>query len=227
MQDNDLPSVYYIPENFMGESRFWQGRIRTRYAIDSLILGFFPLGIIGLWLSLSVMKNMDVEPRIMVAILMLAPGFLLGQIGFNGDPISVAFMNILTWLRSRQVRLFNPNMRLLGTDPVKVMLEENAGKDAIVRKFNEMQKARIDKKLNMKMVEGETFEYAYDPGIDDYTDDNGDYTKEPAPGEVDVSIEREFDMEMLSSVYFGGDGYMEPESFKDASEGSEEPQDEF
>lgn len=227
MQETDIPSVYYIPENFMGESRFWQGRIRTRYAIDSLILGIFPLGILGLWLSLSVMKNMDVEPRIMVAILLLAPGFILGQIGFNGDPISVALLNIIEWYKDRQINLFNPNMRLLGTDPVKVMLEENASKDAIVRKFNEMQQARIERMMNMKLVEGETFEYAYDPGIDDYTDDNGDYTREPAPGEVDVSIERQFDMDMLSSVYFGGDGYMEPESFKDAPEGSDEPLDDF
>ena len=32
------PSIYYIPENFLGESRILNGQIRVRYLVDSIAL---------------------------------------------------------------------------------------------------------------------------------------------------------------------------------------------
>ena len=200
----DTGEIYYIPENFIGESRIWQGRIRTRYLIDSVILGLLG-GIIGIVLLFTVMANADISAKITVAVITLAPGILLGQLGYNGDPISVAFMNFLSWRKNNQIRLFNTNMRLLGTDPVKAISEMETGKDKLVSKYQSWIEKKREEKESQEYVEGETFEFEEDPDMEAYTEENGDYDDESEGGFTDsvnrVEISSGSDLDALDELF--------------------------
>lgn len=208
MADNnnavETRQIYYIPENYIGESRIWQGRIRTRYLIDSIILGAFG-GIFGLILLLTVLANSTISVKITGFIITVAPGVLIGQLGYNGDPVSVAFVNFLQWRKSRQIRLFNPNMKLLGTDPVKAISESESGKDRIVSKYQSWQDKRREKKESEQYIEGETFEFQDDPDIDNYTGDNVDYAdgahSSLSDEKVEVSITSGNDLDDLDDLF--------------------------
>lgn len=169
-------TIYYIPENFFGESRIFGGRIRVRYLIDSVVLCL----IVGIAITAPVMKYLVNEQpfnvKAMVFVMTLAPGFLIGQTGWNGDPISVFLLNYIRWLSNRQVKIYNETPRLLGTDPVKAIHESKKNLDMVVGIVQTTQQKRIDKKNAEVYIEGETFEFQYDPGIDGYTEDVGDYS---------------------------------------------------
>lgn len=203
------PSIYYIPENFLGESRILNGQIRVRYLVDSIALSAILAAIFGLPILLLAVPGATFNVKITVLVICIAPGFLAGQIGCNGDPISVFLINVYRWRKKRQVRLYNERPRLLGTDPVKALYESNRGMDKVVGFVQNMQEKRIEIKTSEVFVEGETFEFQYDPGIDGYLEDTGDYdddqmnTKGKWP-ETDVSI--------ASGTYLDGlDDYLKDE----------------
>lgn len=203
------PSIYYIPENFLGESRILNGQIRVRYLVDSIALSAILATIFGLPILLLAVPGATFNVKITVLVICIAPGFLVGQIGCNGDPISVFLINVYRWRKKRQVRLYNERPRLLGTDPVKALYESNRGMDKVVGFVQNMQEKRIEIKTSEVFVEGETFEFQYDPGIDGYLEDTGDYdddqmnTKGKWP-ETDVSI--------ASGTYLDGlDDYLKDE----------------
>ena len=60
------------------------------------------------------------------------------------------------------------------------------------------------------MVEGDNFEFRFDPGIDNYLHDSGDYEDENNQENLDVQINSEADINDIRFV-FSSDGYNEPE----------------
>lgn len=207
MPDNSesRPSIYYIPENFLGESRLLNGQIRTRYLIDSVALSIILAAAIALPLLLFVVRDASINVKATVLIISVAPGFLAGQIGYNGDPISIFLLNVMNWRKKKQVRLYNENPRMLGTDPVKAIYENNRGMDKIVGFVQNAQEKRIERKTSEVLVEGETFEFEYDPGIDGYLEDTGDYSDEAMEDEnswpaANVAISSGSDLGGLESL---------------------------
>ena len=203
--NENRPSIYYIPENFLGESRILNGQIRTRYLIDSIALSIIFAAVIALPLLLFVLNDASFNVKVTLLVIIIAPGFLAGQIGYNGDPISVFLINFFKWRKQRQVRIYNENPRMLGTDPVKALYEQNKGMDKIVSFVQTTQQKRIDKKNAEQYVEGETFEFQYDPGIDNYLEDTGDYSDEATGDEnswptSNVSISSGSDLDGLESL---------------------------
>ena len=61
-----------------------------------------------------------------------------------------------------------------------------------------------------EMVEGENFEFCFDPGIDNYLDDNGDYEDGSDSDSIEVEIDSETNIEDIRFV-FSSDGYNEPD----------------
>lgn len=169
------PTIYYIPENFLGESRILNGQIRVRYLIDSIGLSAILALIFGLPLLLFVFREATFNVKITVLVISVAPGFLAGQFGYNGDPVSVFLTNVYRWRKKRQIRLYNEKPRLFGTDPVKALYESNRNMDKLVGLVQNVQEKRIERKNAEVLVEGETFEFQYDPSIDRYLDNSGDY----------------------------------------------------
>lgn len=204
--------VYYIPDNYIGESRVHIGQMsfRVRNLIDSIALTLF-FGIFAAAFILLVMKGTSTSSKITAAIIICGPGFLLGQIGYNGDPISTTISNFFKWKKSNGIRLYNTTPRLLGSDPVKAMQEGGNGRDAIVDAVTNMRENRRKKLEQNGLVEGENFEFEYDPSIDDYLDENGDYAdSDKAQEHVDIQLDSDWNPDAVSFV-FSSDGYNEPD----------------
>lgn len=202
----DKRQIYYIPYNYIGESRLHIGQtsLRVRYLADSLILSLC-LGVIALAIILLAMQESSVQAKLTVALVVCGPGFLIGQIGYNGDPISVALRNFHIWRKNNRIRIYNVTPRLLGTDPVKAMSEDGSGRDAIVDAFNRVQERRKQKQKEKNTVDGIEFEFEYDPGIDDYLEDNGDYTDRTTDN-YDIEIGSGNDLDHVK-LFYNSDGY--------------------
>ena len=219
---DSAPTIYYIPDNFIGESRILNGQIRVMYLVDSIILSLILGAIITLPLLVWVIKDWELPTKITVAIVSVSPGFIIGQIGYNEDRILVFLKNFFSWTKKKQVRIYNENTRLLGTDPVKAIANSSRFMDTAVGAWEEHQQRRIDKKNAEQYIEGETFEFQYDPNIDGFTDDVGDYDDQEISEDdgwptAQVSIDSGSDLaglwELVSS--------MEAQDTTTAPEGSE------
>ena len=209
------PSVYYIPENFLGESKVLHGQISTRYLIDSIALSLILILVVGLPVLKFVIPTAGINIKLTTLVIIMAPGFMAGMIGFNGDPISVFLLNFFGWVKKRETRIYNENPRLLGTDPVKALYEQNKNLDKFVTFIQDAQERRIEKKTSEEYVEGKTFEFSYDPSIDGYLEDVGDYSDEALALEdtwpaSTVSISSGSDLAGLRGI-LSDDGYNEPD----------------
>lgn len=205
--------IYYIPDNYIKENRIHIGQLsfRLRYLIDSVVLSLI-LGIFALIFILLLMRNTSFSSKMTVAIIICGPGFLAGQIGYNGDPISTAFSSFMKWRKSNSIRLYNTSPRLLGSDPVKAM-QGATGRDTIVEAVTNMRESMRKKAEVGELVEGENFEFEYDPSIDDYLEENGDFeSQESVPDDsfTEVTIDSEWDPNSVQYM-FSSDGYNEPD----------------
>ena len=205
--------IYYIPDNYIKENRIHIGQLsfRLRYLIDSVVLSLI-LGVFALIFILLLMRNTSVSSKMTVAIIICGPGFLAGQIGYNGDPISTAFSSFMKWRKSNSIRLYNTSPRLLGADPVKAM-QGATGRDTIVEAVTNMRESMRKKAEVGELVEGENFEFEYDPSIDDYLEENGDFeSQESVPDDsfTEVTIDSEWDPNSVQYM-FSSDGYNEPD----------------
>lgn len=210
-ESTDKRQIYYIPDNYISESRVHIGQmtIRVRYLIDSLILTAI-LGLFAVFFIAFAMPDTGTSAKVTVAIIVCGPGFILGQIGYNGDPISTTLKNLLAWRRNNQIRLYNTNARLLGTDPVKALQEDAGGRDTMVEVYTNFRESMRKNAAEEDMVEGENFAFRFDPGIDNYLDDNGDYDEGREAENVEVEIDTEPNIENIRFV-FSSDGYNEPD----------------
>ena len=145
-----------------------------------------------------------------MAIIVCGPGFVLGQIGYNGDPISTTVKNLLAWRKNNEIRIYNTNPRLLGTDPVKALQDDASGRDTMVEVYANFRESMRKNAEEGEMVEGENFEFQFDPGIDSYLDENGDYEDGSDPDSFELEIDSEPNIENIRFV-FSSDGYFEPD----------------
>lgn len=168
----EKPQIYYIPDNFIDETRIFQGQIRLRYFIEGVILGGI-LALIGFAIPIS-----NVRFRVSFEIIVAAPGVILGIVGFNGDPISVAIRNWINWSKNKAVRLYNPNPRLLGSSP-SAAIDAPDTKDRLVDMYDSYQSRKLEKAMSEEYVEGETFVFLDDPDVDDFTVADGETVGNP------------------------------------------------
>jgi hypothetical protein len=183
--------------------------VRVRYLIDSLAMTAF-LGVFAFIFIMLVMPEAGVSAKLTVAVIICGPGFVLGQVGYNGDPISTTLKNLLKWRKNNEIRLYNTNPRLLGTDPIKALQEDAGGRDAMIEVYTNIRETMRRNAVEGEMVEGEDYEFRFDPGIDNYLEDNGDYNEERVRDNPEVEISSEPDIGKIWFV-FSSDGYNEPE----------------
>lgn len=201
--------IYYIPENYISESRLHIGQmtLRVRYLVDSLILSA-ALGVLAVFFIFFVMPDAGSSAKLTAVVIICGPGFVAGQIGYNGDPVSTTLRHLLTWLKTSEIRLYNTNPRLLGTDPVKALQEENGSRDTMAEVYSNIRDSIRRGSDEGEMIEGENFEFRFDPGIDGYLDDNGDYESESESFELEINTDS--DIGNIRFV-FSSDGYNEQE----------------
>jgi hypothetical protein len=170
-----------------------------------IVLGLI-FSAIGIVLCIFVFPDWSTRTKVTLITIMAAPGILLGYIGYNGDPISYAFKCFRKWKANNSIKIFNPNPRLLGSDPVKVRNAEVSTRDKIVEKYNDYKERQMEKRQENDLVEGENFRFAYDADVDEFLDDNGDFSSfQNSDGSFDINISSGKLDE--NSMFFGNDGY--------------------
>ena len=154
--------TYYIPDNFIGETRVLQGAFRLRSLIEGGVIGLI-LGGFSLFIPIP-----ETKVKIAVVITAIAPGLMMGIVGYNGDYISVALKYMRQWFKEKGIRLYNPDPRILEKSPAIDIIEAETGKDRAVEMWEQYQKKRMEKKEAEEYVEGETFRFKSDRYVDDY-----------------------------------------------------------
>ena len=198
-ESSDRPQVYEIPENFISESRVGRGQVRVslRRLMDAVWMCAI-LSIFGFIALNTFLKNADTSSKVIGFLIILMPGAILGITGIDGDPISTYIKHYREWKKNGQKRMFNTKPRLLGTDPVKSMTSSKTLAEKFMAKREEMQKNRVEKMMKEEMVEGKTFIFDYDPGIDGYTKDNGDYESNTTDNTIEIDAEN--DLSALTGI---------------------------
>ena len=139
---------------------------RTRNFIEGVILGGIS-AIPALFIPVD-----SFNTRVMLLTAFAAPLFLIGNNGFNGDPLSTTVKNARKWLSSRKLMLYNSGARALKEAPLTVMMERPQASDKILDVLDSIKEARREKAAKIQYIEGETFEFAEDSELaGNYADD--------------------------------------------------------
>ena len=154
MIDEDKPRVYSIPENFIDESRVLKGMFKTRNFIEGLILGGIS-AIPALFIPAESFNS-----RVMIITAFAAPMFLLGNNGYNGDPISTTILNAKNWFSSRGMMLYNTGARALKEAPLTTMMEKPQAKEKLLDLWDGIREERRKRAAAVEYIEGETFVFA-------------------------------------------------------------------
>lgn len=161
MVQDEQASVYYIPDNFIDESRILRGLFKTRNFVEGLAMALFVA--IFAWL----IPAGSVNVRIFVLVSVCGPFFLLGYHGFNGDPFTVSVNNAYTWLQNRAIMLYNNKNRALAKSPLDAMMEQELLQDKIVDTLDDYVETRRRRMASKLYIEGETFEFEDDAELFD------------------------------------------------------------
>ncbi len=145
--------TYDIPDNFIDESRIIKGMFKTRNFFEGLAMAlvaaipaiFIPIGTFNV--------------KVMVVVGVCCPFFLIGNSGFNGDPISTTFIHFRHWWKERGVMLYRYDNRYLKISPLDDMMETPLPGDKIMDKLDEFKESRRKRAISNDLVEGETFEF--------------------------------------------------------------------
>lgn len=156
--NEDRPRIYSIPDNFIDESRIINGMFKTRNFVEGTVMGLLAA-------VPALFVQAEFRTKVMIIVAFAAPFFLLGNNGFNGDPISTTLKNAYTWLRKRRVMLYNSNSRALRETPLAAMMEEPAARDKILDLVDVFRENRKKRAAAIELIEGKTFEFAVDSDL--------------------------------------------------------------
>ena len=154
--------TYIIPDNFIDESRVINGMFRTRNFVEACLYS-----VVGLVIGLSIPFRATTT-KITVLVAFMAPFFMLGIFGINGDPVSIAVKNVLHWLRNRDIVLYDEKPRVLTDTPLAKMMSRTDAREQLAAYLDHMKEQRLERQLQETFEEGKTFRFAEDR---DYTRD--------------------------------------------------------
>lgn len=167
--DMERVREYLIPMNFIDESRFLNGMVKTRNFVEGSIMG----GIIALivWGLISA----PFEAKISLTIGLAFPFFMLGLSGINGDAFSTFVYHAVSWARARGTMLYNNETRALAQAPIQSMLEEEGLNDKILNIIDSFKDKAQKKRMSSPLVEGRDFVFARDTDLEgNYLDEQQD-----------------------------------------------------
>lgn len=166
--------TYIIPDNFIDEGRIINGMFRTRYFVEAVILA-----VIAAMFALLIPVE-KVTNKITLVVFIAGPFFALGITGISGDPLSVAAKNVVHWIQTRSLMLYDSNPRALVTTPLDKMMNQTLTKDQILEYIERSRQQRLEKRAQEQLIEDENFRFAADK----------DYAREYVdPNQVDQEIE--------------------------------------
>ena len=166
--------TYSIPENFIDESRILNGMFKTRNAIEGLILAF----VFTIWPLL--LFHGATATKICICAFTAIPPFMIGNFGFNGDPISVTIRNMLRWMKSKRIILYNNEIRPMKNTRIDGKSDEVTLADKMFDALEQRKRRKLEKR-NAEL--DQDFEYINEEGIEDFLINGIEFT------EVDDSAE--------------------------------------
>ena len=167
-----------IPENYIGESRIFNGLIKTRNFVEACIV----FGAVFLLFFSVILQESSLSTRIIVSCW---PAIILGFIAFvgiDGEPLSTAVKSIASWISERGVYYYQIDDRGLKETPLEAMLKNVTYRDKVVDKYNdyvEKRRASSAELLNLYDEEGLEFDGTYLGSLRiDPTDENTVFLEE-------------------------------------------------
>ncbi len=151
--DDSKPQRYYIPDNFLGESKILKGAFKTRNFLEGVALMIIPL-FIALIIPVG---SLDV--KIVLMIFFTAPFFLVGLAGFNGDPLSAVVVSLYGWAENKDVMIYNKKAKVLTGSPLDNMMSETPNKDKILTYLEQKREMKRMTNSQKTYVEGIDFEF--------------------------------------------------------------------
>ena len=160
--------TYSIPENFIDESRILNGMFKTRNAIEGLILAFA----FTIWPLL--LFHGSTTAKISICAFTAIPPFMIGNFGFNGDPISVTIMNMVRWMKSKRIILYNNEIRPMKNTRIDGKSDEVTLADKMFDAFEQRKRRKLEKR-NAEL--DQDFEYINEEGIEDFLINGVEFTE--------------------------------------------------
>lgn len=160
--------TYSIPENFIDESRILNGMFKTRNAIEGLILAF----VFTIWPLL--LFHGATATKISICAFTAIPPFMIGNFGFNGDPISVTIRNMLRWMKSKRIILYNNEIRPMKNTRIDGKSDEVTLADKMFDALEQRKRRKLEKR-NAEL--DQDFEYINEEGIEDFLINGVEFTE--------------------------------------------------
>lgn len=160
-ENEDRPRIYTIPENFIDESRIIKGMFRTRFFIEACVMS----AVVAFFVMLFPIHSQAVRITLLVGL--CGPAFILGNAGFNGDPLSISLKSMVSWRQNKECMLYDPNPHALKTTPVDEMMSEIPVKDRLVDVIDEVKMSiAANRESDEEYIEGVNFEFKEDRDLE-------------------------------------------------------------
>ncbi len=161
--EDERNNVYLIPDNFIDESRVFNGMFKLRNFLEAILLSA-PLALI----TSAVAKAAPINIRIMIVVGVALPLFLLCIIGIGGDSFLTYLSHLTSYRKNKKIMLYNDH---IDNDYQKAELEkidQPTARDNLIKKLRSLSH-KDDEQVHPELIEGVTFEFVEDTLADKMT----------------------------------------------------------
>lgn len=148
--------TYLIPNNFIDESRVFNGALRTRFVVEAIIV--FLLVFVPCWAFIP----STVDAKIGITICCSLPLAIAALAGINDDSLFTFVKNVKGWRKSKQIMLYNDDAQIYKARPVDVMMSEVYASDFVMTAYSDWKSKRAAKNADVELIEGVDFEFRDD-----------------------------------------------------------------
>ncbi len=153
---DDNIQTYLIPNNFIDETRVFNGMLRIRNLIEAIIMLIMIAGPCILFIPKTVTAKFGITLACSLPLTMLA------LMGVNDDSLTTFIKSAISWRKNRQVMLYNDNARTFNARPVDVMLSEVYVSDVLMNSVEKWRAQRSQRDAMVELVENVDFVFKED-----------------------------------------------------------------
>lgn len=154
--ENEQIHTYLIPNNFIDESRTFNGMLKTRHVIEAVICLAAVAG--PSWLLIP----STVASKWTIVLGLSLPLALLSLMGINGDSLFTFIKYATGWRKTKQVMLYNEEARTFQTRPIEVAMTELTPADRVMGVYDSWRENRAAEFGKVELVENVDFIFMED-----------------------------------------------------------------
>lgn len=154
--ENEQIHTYLIPNNFIDESRTFNGMLKTRHVIEAVICFAAVAG--PSWLLIP----STVASKWTIVLGLSLPLALLSLMGINGDSLFTFIKYATGWRKTKQVMLYNEEARTFQTRPIAVAMAEVTPADRVMGMYDSWRENRAAEFSKVELVENVDFVFMED-----------------------------------------------------------------